>query len=181
MRSVNAGEWDSLQPTRPDGLLEIKRTAEKAIGERVGWEPDWKLRIIMLREQRQEEFSDMRSREMRQRVQRPDWGPKMSEGMKSAWAAGKFANRKQGYAKRTPERVARAKSLRNQGWTYSQIGEAIGVTAYTAAKWLGWKRPEKPTNRHPVTFDGVTYPSLREAARQTGYSRDSIRRRAGAG
>lgn len=177
MRHLNPG-WDALDPNRPDKLLEVKRTAEQAIGERVGWEPDWKLQQIMLREKREEEFSDMRSREMQQRIQRPDWSPKISAWMKKAWEDGKFSQRKQGYAKRTPERLARAQRLRAEGLTYDEIGKAIGVTAYTAMKWLGWTRKAKATNRFPVTFEGVTYPSLRAAERATGVHREAIKRRA---
>lgn len=190
---VNPDEWDAFARERQDHLLDRKRMAAAAtdanaqpVGrlvrgeyrEQRGWAPDWKLQQLMLKEARQEEFSDMRRREMAVRVQRLDWAGKMSAQMKQAWAAGKFATRKQAYLKRTDARVARAQRLRGQGWTYQQIGDAIGITVYTAMKWLGWTRKPEPTNRHPVTFEGVTYPSIREAARVTGRTREIIRKRA---
>ncbi len=175
---MNAGEWDALQPNRPDGLLDIKRTAEKAIGERVGWEPDWKLKLIMLREQRQEEDSERK----RLAFNRPEIREQRSQLLKKAWEDGKFAKRKQAYAKRTDERLRRARRLREQGWTYAQIAEAIGITSYTAMRWLGWQRGAGKTRApQPVVFEGVHYRSLSEAERATGISRHTIKNRTAGG
>lgn len=185
---VNPDEWDAFSRERQDHLLDRKRVAAGAtdanaqpVGilvrgdaqEQGGWTPDWKLQVLMLREAREEEDSERR----RVAHSRPEVRAAHSIAAKKAWAAGAWATRKQGYAKRTDARVARAQRLREQGWSYQQIGDAIGITPYTAAKWLGWTRKPEPTNRHPVTFEGVTYPSIREAARATGYARETIRRR----
>lgn len=189
---LNPDEWDSLSRERQDQLVDRKRLVESItdasavpvgrlvkseFGSPGEWEPDWKLKILMLKEERQEEDSGRR----RIANNRPEVRAARSAAAKNAWAEGKWANRKVGYSKHTAARVERAKRLRSEGWTYQQIGDAIGVTAYTAAKWLGWTRKTEPTNRYPVTFKGVTYPSLREAARQTGYSRATIKQRASAG
>lgn len=186
---VNPGEWDALARERQDHLIDRKRLVESttdANAEPVGRlvkGNDWQLQVLILREQREEEFSEMRRREMATRVQRPDWAPKMAAQMKAAWAAGKFSNRKQAYLKQTPARVTRARRLRSNGWTYQEIGDAIGITAYTAMRWLGWTRPAKGESKRsfPVTFQGVTYPSLREAERQTGVARHTIKRKTSAG
>jgi len=174
MRVNNLARWDALDTNRPDHLLETKRRAEAEIGERVGWEPDWKLQLIMLREKREEEAADSRRAAL---ARDPDYGAKRSAVMRANWQAGKFANRKQAYLKKTPERVERARRLRDQGWGYAEIGAAIGITAYTAMRWLGWIRKEQPTNRYPVTYEGITYPSLREAERQTGVARHRLKKR----
>jgi hypothetical protein len=186
---VNPGEWDALARERQDHLIDRKRLVESTtdanaqpVGRLIKGH-DWKLQVVMFREQRQEEFSEMRRREMAIRTKRLDWPKKMSEQMRAAWAAGKFANRKQAYLKKTTARVARARRLRSDGWTYQQIGDAIGITSYTAMRWLGWTRPAKGESKRsfPVTFQGVAYPSLREAERQTGVPRHTIKRKASAG
>ena len=178
MTAARETGWDAFSANRPDGLLEAKRKAEQAIGERIGWEPDWKLQQLMLKEQRQEEFSEVRSREMQQRIQRPDWSPKVSAWMKKAWAEGKFSKRVQGCKHRTPEKVARAKRLKADGWTHAQIAREMGISLYTVAQWLGWKRGAGTKRRaQPIVFEGVQYPSLSAAEKATGYSRHTIKLR----
>lgn len=192
---LNTNEWDSLSMERQDHLVDRKRKTEAgtdANAEPVGrlirggarqqgeWEPDWKLKLLMLRERREEQESDRRRAAL---ARDPNLSEKRSEIMRQAWQAGKFQTRKQAYLKKTPARVERARRLRNQGWTYQEIGEAIGITCYTAMRWLGWTRPAKGESKrcHPVTFQGVSYPSLREAERQTGVPRHTIQRKTSAG
>ena len=175
---LNPEDWDALSRERADHLIDRKRVAETAIGERVGWEPDWKLKLLMLKERRQQEATDARQKAL---ARDPEYREKRAAIMRSAWSAGKFAGRKQAYLKKTTPRVERAKRLRAQGWTYQEIGEAIGITAYTAMRWLGWTRPPKGESKrsHPVTLNGVVYASEREASRETGVPRHRIRSRRG--
>jgi len=172
-------EWDALHLQRPDALVQSKRQLEALDAQRVGWEPDWKLRVVMLREAREQAQSDAaRERELRKMAADPDYRGKKSRYMKAAWQRGAFADRVVGCSKRTDERVALARRLREQDLTYVQIGEALGVSAYTAAKWLGWKRSERPKNRCPVVLHGVQYESQRACARETGLNRWYIQRNA---
>lgn len=192
---LNTNEWDSLSTERQDHLVDRKRVVEsltdagavpvgrlvrseaRTLGE---WEPEWKLKLIMLRERRQEAESDSRRAAL---ARDPNLGAKRSAIMRRAWEAGKFQQRKQAYLKKTSARVDRARRLRAHGWTYQEIGNAIGITAYTAMRWLGWTRPAKGESKrsHPVAFQGVHYPSLREAERQTGVPRHTIQRKTSAG
>lgn len=172
-------EWDSLATERPDALVQSKQQLEALDAERVGWEPDWKLRVAMLREAREQARSDVASERERQKMLAdPDYGLKQSLKMKAAWERGAFATRVVGCSKRTDERVAWARKLRDEGHTYMAIAQALGVTGYTAMKWLGWKRKERPTNRCPVVLHGVQYESQRAAARATGFDRGYVRRNA---
>ena len=186
---LNPDDWDSLSRERPDHLVDRKRLAESTtdahaapVGRLVRgesrsqeWEPDWKLKLVMLREQREEAVSESK----REAYNRPEIRAQRSALLKQAWEAGKFATRKQAYLKKTDALVRRAQRLRAQGWTYDKIGEAIGITAYTAMRWLGWTRPPKGESKrsHPVTVGGVEYPSERQASRETGIPRHRIRSR----
>jgi hypothetical protein len=160
-------EWDALDHQRPDALVESKRTLELLDSQRVGADPGWKLRVAMLREAREEHNSEV----ARKRAEDPEYRRAVSEGLKSAWARGAFAQRKQAYRKRTDHKVRVAKQLKADGLTYAQIGEALDVTPYTVARWLGWERTGIDGRRMPITVDGVTYESLRSAERNTGVSR----------
>jgi hypothetical protein len=161
-------EWDSCRPERADSLFDAKRALENFDAQRVGWEPDWKLRLVMLREQREQEVCDRRS----EMANRPEIRALRSRAMKVAWEAGRFSSRADRTCpKRTPERVQCARQMRAAGHTYAEIAQRLAVTQYTVMKWLGWTRPAEPTNRTRVEVNGVEYPSLREAERRTGMSR----------
>lgn len=175
MPRIHDLDWDQHCALSSSALIDAKRTIEKAESQRVGWEPDWKLRVTMLREQREEAFSQACSAAQSERFNRPGEREAMSRRMRGAWARGAFADRKPGYAKRTDELVATAKKMRAASATYQDIATALNVTAYTVAKWLGWQRKFSPTNRSPVMFEGVQYASLREAERKTGVSRHRIK------
>lgn len=171
--------WDALAFERPDGLVQSKRQLEALDAQRVGWEPDWKLRVAMLREAREEARSEIaRERERKKMLADPLYAEKKSLQMKAAWQRGAFANRVVGCSKRTDERVKLARRLRDAGHTLKAISAALGVSGFTVAKWLGWKRSERPTNRCPVMLDGVQYESQRAAARATGRDRGYVRRNA---
>jgi hypothetical protein len=166
-------EWDALDHQRPDALVDSKRNLEALDQQRVGWEPDWKLRLVMLREQREEEEHERRVAYSNQ----PWVREKRSAVMKSAWARGAFAERKRGYAKRTDAKVAIANAMKSNGHTYAEIASALDVTPYTVGKWLGWERKPEATNRKPITIEGVTYPSQRAAERATGIPRFKMARK----
>lgn len=171
MSKVNDLDWDGQKGERADMLLESKRTLVALDSERIGHDDDWRLRVAMLREAREEAESERGRKAAATRLKKPGESERLSGLMRKAWEAGKFERRRQGYAKRTEKLVKRARELRADGQTYEQIGNALGVTAFTAAKWLGWVRKPEPTNRRPVAINGITYPSLHEAERQTGISR----------
>jgi hypothetical protein len=176
MPKVNDLDWDGQKGERADVLLDSKRTLVALDSERIGHDDDWRLRVAMLREEREERESERARKAAATRLAKPGELALRSELMRRAWQAGKFEKRRQGYAKRTEKLVKRARELRADGQTYEQIGNALEVTAYTAAKWLGWERKPEPTNRRPAIVDGVRYASIREAERQTGISRWVIAR-----
>jgi hypothetical protein len=165
-------EWDTLDNQRPDALVESKRALEHLDSQRVGWEPDWKLRVAMLREAREEHNSEI----ARKRAEDPEYRRAVSEGLKSAWARGAFAERKQAYRKRTDRKVRVAKELKSDGLTYAQIAAALDVTPYTVGKWLGWERKGYDGRGKPITIEGVTYESLRAAERATGIPRHRLQK-----
>lgn len=171
MSKTNDLDWDGQHGERADVLLGSKRALVELDSGRIGHDDDWRLRVAVLREAREEAESERGRKAAATRLKKPGELARMSEQMRKAWQAGKFERRRQGYAKRTDKLVKRAKQLRADGQTYEQIGAALEVTAYTAAKWLGWERKQEPTNRKPVTINSITYPSLHEAERQTGISR----------
>lgn len=170
-------EWDALEGQRPDALLARRQELDELERQRVGWEPDWKLRVVMLREEREQRASDVASERERQKMlANPDYRDRLVRLTRANWANGAYANRPVRYAKRTDKRVATAREMRAEGYTLAQIGVALDVTASTVNKWLGWQRKPEPTNRCPVVLDGVTYESQRAAARATGRDRGYIRR-----
>lgn len=174
MRVINDIEWQALNTPRQDTLVDHKRALEKADSERIGYDPDWKLKLVMLREQREDEANAGKAAY----AASPEGRAQRSELLRKAWAAGKFSGRKQAYLKKTWKAVERAKRLRADGLTLQQVGDALGVTPYTVMRWLGWERSAEPTNRKKVIVDGVEYPSLREAERATGVSRWMLSKRA---
>lgn len=183
--------WDLLDTERPDALVDRKRRAEASVdaaAHRVGrlmrgearelGDPDWKLRLVMLREKREDEAYERRSRALSTLENRA----KRSAVTKRNWAEGKYASRQQWCRHRSPERVARAKRLKSEGWTIAEIAKQLGCSAYTIAQWLGWKRGAASTKApRPVVFQGVQYRSLSAAERDTGVSRHTIKRRTAAG
>src|SRR3990167_3795021 len=121
---LNTDEWDSLSRERQDHLLDRKRAAEASIDPEAApvgilvrgafkaqGTDDWKLKLAMLREAREEEDSERR----RIAYNRPEIRAARSDAAKKAWADGKWATRKQAYCKRTDARVARARRLRSDG------------------------------------------------------------------
>jgi hypothetical protein len=164
-------EWDALESERQDGLLDAKRGLEALDRQRAGWEPDWQLRVAMMREAREEAFGEACRRAQLERASRPGESEARAERMRSAWARGAFAGRRKRCPKMTPDAVRKARRLREQGRTLAEVGQMVGVAPYTVAKWLGWQRKAEPTNRRPIVVGGIAYPSLREAERATGISR----------
>jgi hypothetical protein len=175
---MNPDDWDSLSRERQDHQLDRKRASEAAIGERVGWEPDWKLKLVMLRERRQQEEYDRRSAAL----STPENRAKRSAVTKRNWEQGKYAQRQQWCRHRSPEKVQRAKRLKSEGWTIAEIAHQLGCSAYAIAQWLGWKRGASRVRApQPVVFQGVHYRSLAEAERDTGVARRTIKKRTAAG
>ena len=179
MPRVSDVDWDSLDPVRQDAALDASRSIQRAESERVGACQDWRLRVAQIREAREERESERARKAAKTRLAQPGDRERRSEWMRKAWSEGKFSNRKAGCSKRTEWRVAKARSMRESGMTYSAVGEKLGVSVYTAMRWCGWSRKPVATNRKPVTIDGVEYPSRRSASRATGLDRDTIKRRFG--
>lgn len=171
-------DWAAFQAPRQDRALDEKRRLVELDRQRAGYDDDWRLRVAMLREKREQEASEIALA----RANAPGARERYSRVMKKAWADGKFANRKERIcAKKTARKVRAALAMREAGLTYSAIAERLGVTDYTAARWCGWERKPAPTNRVPVEVNGVRYASQREAHRATGIARGRLRKLAKCG
>lgn len=190
---VNPDNWDALSRERQDYLLDRKRILEaspdagavpvgrlvrgdaKSFGE---WEPDWKLKLVMLREQREQAEYDRRSK----LLSTPENRAKRSAVTRRNWERGIYDNRNQWCRHRTPEKIRRARRLKGEGWTIKEIAHQLGCSGYAVAQWLGWKRGVSRVRApQPVVFQGVHYRSLAAAERDTGVARHTIKKRTASG
>lgn len=185
---VAGSDWQGHESLRPDQLLAQKQSIETAEKQRVAFREDGAFEAYMMqrriaRELAEERRSDNCSVAQRRRHahETAEQREARSRAMRAAWERGCFADRVQWCKHRTPTKTNRAINLRAAGATWKEIADRLGVTQYTAMRWCGWERPAEPTNRKPVTIDGVTYESQREAARALGVDRAWIRRQVARG
>lgn len=144
-------DWDSLDVPQPDRLLSAKRGLEALDQQRAGYDPDWKLRVVMLREAREERRSGNHSRAARRQWAEPERRRSASETRAAAWQAGKYYAQR-GVA-RKPERTEQMLALRADGLTNQEIADALGITY--GAVWLRIGGQRKKPHRLTVTRDEI--------------------------
>lgn len=147
---ITAG-WDSLDVPQPDRLLAAKRGLEALDRQRAGYDPDWKLRVVMLREAREERRSGNHSRASRRVWADPNHRSAAAEKRAAAWQEGKYDAQRG--AQRNPELTEKMLSLRADGLSNQDIADALGVTY--GCVWLRIGGQRKKPHRLTVTRDEI--------------------------
>lgn len=97
--------------------------------------------------------------------------------------AGHRAPGSRGGVRRTPELLARTKTLYEAGWSTARIGAEVGVSPVTVLRWIDrmgvpqrpWFRPDVSTSYIADRLrSGATYAEL---SKETGMSDGALRRR----
>lgn len=178
MTKDRSADWDSLDAPQPDRLLESKRNLESLDSKRVGFEPDWKLRVIMLKERREERRSENHSLAARKQWESDRRRKAASETRAAAWRDGKYDSQRG--AVRCPKMTELMLSMRADGMNNREIAKSVGLSY--GAVWLRIGGQRSKPNR--VEFDTKTVASMRRKglswariARVLGCSERTVRDR----
>lgn len=144
-------DWDGLHPLSQPQLIDAKRAIVAADAERVGCEDDWRLRVLQLRERREDERSDHHRAAAARLWADPSFRAKASRARAKAWSDGKYSHLTG--KQRSPELTATMLQMRATGMTNSEIAGRLRLTA--GAVWFRIGGQRKKPHRSAVTAADV--------------------------
>ena len=135
MASTRDLDWEALHPIPVDALVAAKRAIDASDSD----DPGWRIRVVQLREAREDAREDAHRAAAHRSWANPEFQNKAANARRKAWEAGKYDNQRG--KQRNPELTLKMLELRNAGCSNVEIAERLGCSP--AAVWLRIKGRRK--------------------------------------